>query len=194
MTPKTQSRRRPEGKKAGPEFRRIDLAFLNIARRRVIPVTRGIARADVELVLPVWGVTGFPSAGSVRIRNFAIHPWVESSVDLRRMDYLSDILRQAMRANEQALNLLFRGRREDVERFSLVAECPAPPAEVKSSVAAVAGKFEEIFIAFEADWREDVSVVLDPLVIGIKAGESYLLAVYDPTKLEHYIASEFTAL
>jgi len=219
MTTHAQSKRRPVEKAAPTGFKRIDLAFLNLARRRVIPVTRGTGRADVELVLPAWGVTGYPHGTRVLIRNVGVHPWIESSSELRRQDYAALILRNSAWANEQALTRLFGDRpenRSSVERFTLVAECPPPPVEVLKSVERVASKFDEIFIAFEADWREDVSVVLDPLVIGVKTrtekreekgykGEfvertytydvaAYLLAVYDPTKLEHYIASEFTTL
>lgn len=195
--PKTQPKRRPAEKRPVSEFRRIDLAFLKLARRRVIPIIRGQAKGEVELVLPVWGVTDFPYANRVRIRNVGSGPFVESNMNYSRMEYLITILRDAQWANEQALQLVFRDR-GNAQQFGVVAVCPPPPDEVRKSVCKVASKFDEVFIAFEADWREDASVYDDPLIIGVrKVGiveESFLLAVYDPTKLEHYIASEFTTL
>lgn len=119
--------------------------------------------------------------------------YVHANIDIERARYINRILQNASWANMEALERVL-GRHGQANGLRLVAECPPPPAEVRATVSKVQHKFHEVFIAFEADWREDVSVPLDPLVIGVNASGSFLLAVYDPTKLEHYIASEFTSL
>lgn len=87
----------------------------------------------------------------------------------------------------------------------------AIPAEVRTSIREARPKFEQIYIvtespewemeAFEERTSEGVYTRLnpkpipqrDPLVIGEKNGKFWLIAVFDTTPTEEYVAREFTS-
>jgi hypothetical protein len=71
----------------------------------------------------------------------------------------------------------------------LTARPPEVPASVQRRVGAVADRFEDVNLVWEAEWQP--RPLGDPLVIGSIFGQHFLIDQYDVTKLERYIASEF---
>jgi hypothetical protein len=64
------------------------------------------------------------------------------------------------------------------------------PQGVKAKLDDVRDKFNRVYIAWEADWQ--TAPQGDPLLIGEIEGVYFLIDKWDTTKLESYIASEFT--
>lgn len=77
------------------------------------------------------------------------------------------------------------------DEIRLQAKAPAVPASIREQVAGVAEDFDSLALVYEAEW-EVHQVAPDPLVIGTTAGHNFLVAQFDLTKMESYIASEFT--
>lgn len=67
-----------------------------------------------------------------------------------------------------------------------------PKSVVPESVAAIVEqnreRFDELLVAWEADWQPRKG---DPIVIGRKSGYFYIVATWDLTKLESFVAGVF---
>lgn len=66
-----------------------------------------------------------------------------------------------------------------------------PPATVKAIVEPLRPQLDEVYVAWEADWVP--AAAGDPLVIGELDGLYFLIAQWDTTKLESYIAATLTS-
>lgn len=75
-------------------------------------------------------------------------------------------------------------------RMEFTAEVPTPPPSVADRVDLVVDRFDQVDIAFEAEWVP--TPVKDPLIIGTVLGHHFLIDEYDMTKRERYVMSEFT--
>jgi hypothetical protein len=62
------------------------------------------------------------------------------------------------------------------------------PETIAAQVEDVRSRFDEVFVAWEADWQPRDG---DPLVIGRKGAYYYLIAAWDMTKLESFVAGTF---
>jgi hypothetical protein len=62
------------------------------------------------------------------------------------------------------------------------------PETIAAIVEGVRDRFDEVFVAWEADWQPRDG---DPLVIGRKGAYYYLIAAWDMTKLESFVAGTF---
>lgn len=70
------------------------------------------------------------------------------------------------------------------------AQPPTFPMDVTMRVDKVKGKFDHVVTVWEAEWLPAPNA--DPLVIGVIGDTCFLIDRFDLTKMEHYIASEFT--
>ena len=75
--------------------------------------------------------------------------------------------------------------------FSTMTALPKSvvPESVAAHVAGVRDKFDELLVAWEADWQP---VKGDPIVIGRRGGYFYLVDSWDLSKLESFVVGAFT--
>jgi hypothetical protein len=97
----------------------------------------------------------------------------------RNIVFDSDIF---IRKNEAIIGIGAGGAR-------LMARSPEVPQSVQYRVGAVADRFEDVNLIWDAQWQP--RPLGDPLVIGSIFGQHFLIDQYDVTKLERYIVSEF---
>ena len=62
------------------------------------------------------------------------------------------------------------------------------PESVSAIVDEVRDRFDEILVAWEADWQPRKG---DPIVIGRKEGYFYVVATWDLTQLESFVMGVF---
>lgn len=159
------------------KFPVFDPSVLN--QKKELPVTARIengAQVKLNLVLPVFQRDRW-SEGSI---HRTIEWWPSSSDD--RMSVAEQISKYNV-SRQDAIQMSQRIRCETV--------CPAPPKGVRERVASVQDKFDRVDIAWEAEYRAELRIQ-DPLVIGVIGRTEFLIDEYDASKLERYIASEFT--
>ncbi len=83
-----------------------------------------------------------------------------------------------------------------VSRISLTSKLKTViPDDVKQKIQEAREDFKnEIYIIAEANWEGSVQLQpKDPLVVGWDGHNFWLIAVYDPTTIEKYIADEFSS-
>lgn len=69
------------------------------------------------------------------------------------------------------------------------------PSETRAKITSAIEVFtkDAIFLVQEIDYTKSTfTEVIDPLVIGVKDGQGFLIDLFDASAIEHYIASEFT--
>lgn len=64
------------------------------------------------------------------------------------------------------------------------------PESVAAEVESVREKFDEVLVAWEADWQPRKG---DPIVIGRRGAYYYIIAVWDLTKLESFVTDTFAS-
>jgi len=63
------------------------------------------------------------------------------------------------------------------------------PEDVDAQVTMIRDEFDEVLVAWEADWQPRKG---DPIVIGRKGALYFMIATWDMTKLESFVANTLT--
>lgn len=77
------------------------------------------------------------------------------------------------------------------QSIRLSAKAPAVPETVRALVEPVRYRFQQLDVVYEAEWSVQ-DQAKDPLVIGTIEGHHFVVAQWDLTQMESYIAREFT--
>lgn len=176
-------RRLVEAMKIAGSFKRIDMSFLQMVRNgmpvfAILPYD--LYRVEAECKWNgivgnyVWhnsqGKEEFGFCGFAPSQRQIPHPPEEESIS-GRMD-----------------------RRDVMRSFSNgVANLKCTPTKrVPETVSAKVDEcrlaFDEVYVAWEAEWQTEQK---DPLVIGLRAGFYFIIAKWDLSNMESYVAAEF---
>lgn len=162
---------------AGLRIRKLQKAKLR--NLEVVHSQKGVTVVDdleVELSLPAFATIPWgPKGGSYESPIQQLGDWEQNEEAILK-----------------ALGTTRRNRQVELQlwRVRLEAKCPAPPAAVAKGIEHIKGRFDDLTIGYEAEWAQ--APVRDPLILGRIAGTWFLLDEYDASKLERYIASEFS--
>lgn len=168
-------------------FPLFDPAALTRMRKQEFPLRRnsgeGEKIGDVALWVPAFALSGFPPGVD------AFDP-MNGVSGLYGVEYPEDALKENRALRERVTH---ERPTEYVSFPNVHAAAPAIPATIARRVGAIAPRFDRVATAWEAQWEGAAVAAKDPLVLGGIGDLWFLLDQFDLTKLERYIASEFTA-
>ena len=162
-------------------FPLLDISFLSRMKKERYTVENRNERnqsKEVEIWVPVFGVTNLQEMSA------KFDPSYETSccIGVSAVSFPFDLTQENSRAVAYPLRL------EGGD--SLNAQCPPLPLGVKRRVDAVAHRFEQVGVIFEAQWKP--APVDDPIVFGTIGHLVFVIDKYDLTQVERYIVSEMS--
>lgn len=152
------------------KFKRIDIAFLQMT----VQIDSGqMAPRFAILPYDVYGIE---------------YATCEFNMNCFNWSYMKDRQNQHPIVPEIIAGHIRRGMNNKLQATMQTAN---PPSDIPKTVAAkveeVKGKFDQLYVAWEADWAPGG----DPIVLGQKGDYWFIIDKWDVTKLESYVISEF---
>lgn len=161
-------------------FPLLDTAFLSRMRKEWATVRdphNQNKEEEVEIWVPVFGITDLSAMSA------SFDPRYETSCNIGDIciSYPFDLTQENSRATSYPRTM----------DNSLQAQCPAVPLGVKRRVDAVAHRFDQVGVIFEAQWKP--APVGDPIIFGKIQHLVFVVDKYDLTQVERYIVSEMAS-